>query len=106
MKYAERARTREVFTLTGREHRGARAGNERLSCYVEGQRGLLVLWGTTEADMRHIRQLEQEVEQSGFPVTIECDWIQPDAYEAQHFNHRFWVWQTDHFRIVKDADPP
>lgn len=34
MKYQDRRRTRQVFTLTAQEHRGERAGSERLVCYV------------------------------------------------------------------------
>jgi hypothetical protein len=96
-KYQDRTRTRQTFTLTGREHRGARDGNERLVCFVKDEKGLLVLWGTAGTDMRHI----QEVEKVGFPVTIECDWIEPDAYQAETFGHRYWVWETDHLEIIK-----
>src|SRR5262245_18282264 len=96
MKYVNKPRTRQIFTLTGCEHRGVRAGNERLVCFVKGVSGLLVLWGTTGEDMDHI----EEIERHSYPITIECDWIPPDEYEASHFNHRFWVWQTDHFRVL------
>jgi hypothetical protein len=101
MSYANRKRTRQVFALIGLEHRGQREGNERLVCFVKDDQGLLVLWGTYDVDMRHIQELEHEVKHSGYPVTIECDWIQPDPYEAEHFGHRYWVWQSDHFRIIK-----
>jgi len=100
MKYGDRRRTRQQFRLTGVEHRGARAGNERLVCHVAEQRGLLAIWGTAGLDMRHIDELEQTIRRVGFPITIECDWIEPDTYERIHFNHQFWVWQTDHFEIV------
>jgi len=50
--------------------------------------------------MQHIKALEAHVALSGYPVTVECDWIQPDAYEAEKFGHRYWVWETDHFQIV------
>jgi hypothetical protein len=60
MKYDDRKRTRQRFTLTEREHRGARAGNERLVCRVTGERGLLTIWATTGIDMRHIDALESE----------------------------------------------
>ncbi|MGE0594660.1 MAG: hypothetical protein AB7G23_08950 [Vicinamibacterales bacterium] len=100
-KYDTKIRTRQTFVLTGREHRGARAGNERLVCHVQNDRGLLAVWGTARADMRHIDALEAEIARADFPITIECDWIPPDPYEAQNFNHRYWVWQTDHFAILK-----
>jgi len=48
MKYDNRARTRQSFTLTGREHRGAPAGNERLVWYVEGESGLLAVYRDDE----------------------------------------------------------
>ena len=96
MKYDGKPRTRQVFTLTGVEHRGSRAGNERLVCHVKGEHGLLAIWGTSGVGMRHI----EEVEGLEFPLTIECDWIPPDDYEAEHFNHRYWVWETDYFRVV------
>jgi hypothetical protein len=99
MKYAEKPRTRQTFTLTGLEHRGARAGNERMTCFVQEGGGHLVLWGTFGRDMRHINELEARVAASGYPVTIECDWIPPDGYEVTHFGHRYWVWETDHFVI-------
>jgi hypothetical protein len=101
MKYDTRTRTRQTFTLTGREHRGARAGNDRLVCHVKGDSGLLAVWGTAAGGMQHIKALEAHVHRSGYPVTIECDWIQPDLYEAEHFGHRYWVWETDHFQIVE-----
>ena len=59
MKYDDRHRTRHQFRLTGLEHRGGRAGNERLVCHVAEQRGLLAIWGTAGLDMRHIDELEQ-----------------------------------------------
>ena len=96
MKYENRRRTRQVFTLTALEHRGAREGNERLVCFIKGEAGLLAIWGTRNVNMGHI----ELVEQLGFPLTIECDWIEPDPYEAQHFGHRFWVWQTDYFKVL------
>src|SRR5438309_7548577 len=80
-KYADRTRTRQMFTLRAREHRGSKDGNERLVCIVDGQRGLLAIWGKRGQDMTHI----EAVEQTGFPLTIECDWIEPDSYEAQNF---------------------
>jgi len=46
------------------------------------------------------KKLEKQIEQSGFPITIECDWIEPDPYEAENFGHRYWVWQTDYFKIL------
>lgn len=100
MKYENRKRTRQTFTLTGREHRGARAGNERLVCHVKDEPGLLAVWGTAPAGMQHIGALESEVARTGYPVTIECDWIEPDSYEAERFGHRYWVWETDHFQVV------
>jgi hypothetical protein len=100
MKYDDRNRTRQTFILTGREHRGKRAGNERLVCHVKEDTGLLAVWGTTDVDMLHIQKLEKQIEQSGFPITIECDWIEPDPYEAENFGHRYWVWQTDYFKIL------
>lgn len=45
---------------------------------LKGEKGLLAIWGTAGNEMRHI----QEVERAGFPVTVECEWIEPDAYEA------------------------
>lgn len=100
MKYENKPRTRARFKLTGLEHRNARAGNERLTAYVDGDSGLLVFWGTAGQDMRHIAALEQRVRERDWPVTIECDWIAPDSYEAEHFGHRYWVWETDHFKIL------
>lgn len=100
MKYDNRRRTKQTFTLTGREHRGARAGNERLVCFLKDDPGLLVVWGTAPAGMHHIEMLEAHVGRLGYPVTVECEWIQPDEYEAQHFRHRYWVWETDLFQIV------
>ena len=94
-KYSGRPRSRSIFTLTGVEHRGARDGNERLVCFVQGERGLLAIWGRAGVDMRHIF----EVEQHGFPLTIECDWIDPDPYEARVFGHQYWVPETDHLVI-------
>jgi hypothetical protein len=84
MKYDARARTRQMFILTGIEHRGAKDGNERLVYYLEGESGPLAIWGTHGVDMRHIHALEQKVKTAGFPVTVECDWIQPDDYEARN----------------------
>lgn len=101
MKYEDRTPTRQTFTLTGREHRGGRDGNERLVCYVNDAPGLLAVWGTAPTRMEHIKALEAEVARSGYPVTIECDWIQPDSYEAEHFGHRYWVRETDYFRILE-----
>ena len=40
------------------------------------------------------------VQRHGFPVTVECDWIQPDTYEAPNFlvtGH--WVHERAHFCI-------
>jgi hypothetical protein len=103
MKYDNRVRTRGVFTLTGEEHRGARAGNVRRVYYVAGGGGLLAVWGTERQDMTHITELESAIAARGFPLTVECDWIQPDPYEAEHFGHRYWVAQGDFLKIVKPA---
>lgn len=100
MKYENKQRTRGTFTLTGLEHRGARAGHERLASHIQGDSGLLVLWGTAGKDMRHISALERRVKERRYTVTIECDWITPDSYEAEHFGHRYWVWESDHFEIL------
>jgi hypothetical protein len=100
MKYANRRRTRQTFTLTELEHRGAKGPNERLVCRIQGDSGLLAIWGTHPVDMAHIQALESAMSRGGFPITLECDWIQPDAYEAEHFGQRYWVCETDYFRIL------
>ena len=97
MKYRGRLRTCQTFTLTGLEHRGAKAGNERLVCFLEGESGLLAIWGQAGVDMRHI----EDVERAGFPVTVECDWIEQGDYEARNFGHRYWVPEDDYFVISK-----
>jgi hypothetical protein len=96
-KYANGTRTRQTFRLRAREHRGGRDGNERLVCYLEGEPGLLAIWGTRGTDMQHI----EAVERVGFPLTIECDWIEPDTYEATNFGHKYWVREGDHLRILR-----
>ena len=68
-------------------------------CYVEGESGLLAIWGTHGVHMRHIEALEEQAKSAGFPVTVECEWIQPDDYEARNFRHRDWVREKDHFTI-------
>jgi hypothetical protein len=65
-------------------------------CHVEGEFGFLAIWGTRGQDMRHI----EAVERAGFPLTIECDWIAPDVYEANRFGHKYWIREADHFRII------
>src|SRR5262245_3537148 len=97
-KYGNRKRTRQTFTLTGQEHRGARQGNERLVCYVKDDKGLLVILCTAKENMANIFLIER----SGFPVTIECDWVEPDEYEQEHFRHRYWVRETDHLVIARN----
>jgi hypothetical protein len=99
MKYNDRKRTTQSFVLTGLEHRGVRAKNERLVCHVQGTDGLLAIWGESGGDMKHIEDLEHAITERGFPIEVECDWIEPDDYEATHFGHRYWVWQTDRFAI-------
>jgi hypothetical protein len=47
--------------------------------------------------MQHIKA----VERVGFPLTIECDWIEPDTYEATNFGHKYWVREGDHLRILR-----
>lgn len=98
-KYAERPRTRQLFNLIGVEHRGRRAGNVRLVCHVRDTEGLLAIWGTEGHDMRHIEEMEAAIQQRGFPLTVVCDWITPDEYEAAHFRHQYWAWETDYFAI-------
>ena len=99
MKYANQRRTRQTFTLTGVEHRWSRDGNERLVCFVEGEEGLLAIWGRTGTNMGHIL----DIEQTGFPLTLECDWIEPDAYEARALGHRYWVAEADHLVILRSS---
>lgn len=57
----------------------------------------MAIWGTAHGDMRNITV----VEAAGFPVTIECDWIEPDDYELREFGRRYWVREADHLRVVK-----
>lgn len=102
MKYANRVRTRQTFTLKALEHQGAREGHERRVFYVKGEEGLLAVWGDSGREMSHIEELERHIATSGYPVTIECDWIPPDDYEAERFGHRYWVAQTDYFKVITE----
>jgi hypothetical protein len=95
-RYPSRPRARQTFTLTGVENRAQSNGNERLVCFVPGEPGLLVLWGTTGGDTAHI----EAVEQHGFHVTITCDWLRPNDDHAEKYGHRYWVDEDDHFEIV------
>lgn len=95
----DRVRSRGTFTLDGVEHRGTKDGNRRLVFYVRSESGLLVLWGTMGRDTRHIDEAERALRDKS-TLTIECDWIAPDDYEARNFKHAYWVTESDHFRIV------
>lgn len=105
MKYDNRPRTRQTFVVTGLEHVGARAGNERRVFHIHGSSGLLAIWGTAAKDMRNIEAIEAAKVQYGFPLEVECDWIEPDDYEAEHFRHKYWVWETDHL-VVRSLGTP
>jgi len=96
-RYPERTRTRQRFVLTGVESSGTTSGeNVRISCFVEDESGLLVVWGTQGGDVRHVQALWAH----GFPATVECDWIAPDEPLARRFGHRFWIYEADHFEII------
>ena len=95
-RHPSRHRTRQTFTLLGAEHRSGRNGTQRLVCFVKGDFGLLVLFGSSDSDVRNI----EAVERHGFPVTITCDWLSPNESCADHFRHGYWVDEDDYFEIV------
>ena len=96
MRYPDRRRNRSRFTLVGIESAATGHGTERLSCYVQGHAGLLVLWGTTGGENRHI----SEVNQRNGRLTVTCDWAAPDDHHAEKYGHRYWVDEDDYFATI------
>lgn len=85
---------RQVFTLTGVEHRGSRDGRERLVCYIRGG-GLIAFWG----DSKNRLNIEK-VLAAGFPCSVGCDPTSPGDYESQHFGHTHWVPQSNAVNVI------
>lgn len=100
MRYPDRKRTRQTFIVTTKEWQGKTQNGYVLTCRVKGGTGLLAVWGTGGQHAGHTRTLEEAL-RPGKPVTVECDWIAPDQYETDTFDHRYWVSQNDHFTVVQ-----
>lgn len=99
MKYQNKPRYDGTFTLTALENeKGGK--NTRLVFYLDNDPGLLAVWGTENVNTAHIDDLKNEMSTKGFPIRIKCQWIDPDDYQRDNFNHSYWICENDKMKIV------
>jgi hypothetical protein len=57
--------------------------------------GRLVVWGR-DGDLTNIKKLDGI---SAFPCVVFADWLEPEEWAKERFDHRHWVEEKAYFKI-------